>query len=192
MANADTLRQLRARVNESLAAYDLARSTRKRERSALAEAETALADALEAQKVTQLVAQTVQAQAHERISSIVTRCLTAIFDEPYQFKIIFEQKRGKTEARLVFLDGDKELDPLTASGGGVVDVAAFALRLSALLLSRPKLRRVMVLDEPFRFVSQEYLERVGAMILELQKELGIQFIIVTHHQQLQIGKVIRI
>lgn len=156
------------------------------------ETEDAVTDAEEAQRVAQIVAQAVQEQAHARIASVVSKCLEAVFDEPYEFKILFEQKRGRTEARLVFVRDDLEVDPLTASGGGVVDVAAFALRLACLLLSKPALRKVVILDEPFRFVSAEYRQRVRTMVESLAKDMEVQFIMVTHMNELKMGTTVEL
>lgn len=183
---------IRRRLDDCLAAYRQAKATYLAERDALNGAETALLDSEEAQKVLQLVAQTVQQQAHERIAGVVSRCLSAVFEDPYEFKVLFEQKRGKTEARLVFVSNGHEIDPMDASGGGVVDVAAFALRLSCLMLSRPPLRRVLIMDEPMKFVSERYRERVRQMLEGLSKELQVQMIFVTHMPQLRTGKVIEL
>lgn len=140
--------------------------------------------------ITQKVAQMTQEELEYRISSIVTAALESVFPEPYEFKVIFEIKRGKTEARLVFMDGENELDPLTASGGGVVDVASFALRLSAYMITSPKPQPTLILDEPFRFVSEEYQEKVADLLEELSEKMDVQFIIVTHENSLKRGNII--
>lgn len=147
------------------------------------------AAAVEAQKIVQAIAEAIQQEAHGRIAGVVSRCLAAVFEDPYEFRIVFEQSRGRTEARLVFARDGVEVNPIDSSGGGVVDVAAFALRLSCLMLSRPARRRVVVMDEPFRFVSKAYRPAVAMLLMQLAKELQVQFIIVTHFPELAIGKV---
>jgi DNA repair exonuclease SbcCD ATPase subunit len=184
--------QLRSVVDARLADLRAHERMLKEESTAWAQAEDAAVDAEEAQKVAQLVAQTVQQKAHDRIAGVVSKCLEAVFDEPYEFKINFEQKRGRTEASLVFVREGLSVDPLSASGGGVVDVAAFALRLSCLLLARPAVRRLVVLDEPFRFVSAEYRPRVRGMLEGLARDLGVQFVMVTHDEAYKTGKVIEL
>jgi len=161
-------------------------------RSAVIAGEAALDAADEAQQIVQLVAKTVQETAHDRIAGVVTRCLAAVFDEPYEFHVRFEQARGRTEARLVFSREGMEVNPIDASGGGVVDVAAFALRISCLMLTRPASRRVVILDEPFKFVSADRRDRVRAMLLGLAADLGVQFIVVTHIDELRCGRIIDI
>lgn len=182
----------RSRLNELLAEHATARTVYQQEKKAAIVSENHATDCEEAQRVVQLVAQTVQKQAHDKIAGVVSRCLEAVFDEPYEFQIHFEQKRGRTEARLVFVRDGNEVDPMTGSGGGVVDVAAFALRVACILLSKPQVRRVLIMDEPFRFVSACYRPRLRGMLEQLAKELGMQFIQVTHIEELKTGKVIEL
>lgn len=141
--------------------------------------------------VAQEVARLTQEELEYRISDIVTAALAAVFPDPYEFKLIFEIKRGKTEARPIFMRDGKGIDPLTAAGGGVVDVAAFALRLSCYLIMRDRPQPLFVLDEPFRFVSREYQVKVADLLEELAERLGVQFLIVTHEEELERGNVLR-
>lgn len=170
--------------------HNLARAQVKRSKQSIAVINEHLEHLSEAQQVLQQVAAGIQQKAHEQIASVVTRCLQAIFDEPYEFRIHFERKRGRTEARLAFYRGGHEIDPMTASGGGVVDVAAFASRLACLMLARPKVRRLLVLDEPFKFLSVEYRPRLRELLLSLAKEMGVQIVLVTHMPELEIGRVV--
>jgi len=146
----------------------------------------------DAQEILQLIAQAVQQKAHERISKVVSSCLSTVFDDPYEFHIVFERKRGRTEASLRFRRRGLDVDPLTASGGGMIDVAAFALRVACLMLHRPRLSKVVVLDEPFRFVSLQYQENVRSMLEGLAEDLGIQILQVTHNENLVAGSIIEL
>lgn len=148
--------------------------------------------AQDAQEILQRTAQAVQRLAHERIASVVSSCLSSVFDDPYEFKIEFERKRGRTEAVLQFTRHSMVVDPLSACGGGVVDVAAFALRVACLMLHRPRISKVVVLDEPFKFVSADYQPKVRTMLEKMSKELGLQIILVTHINELETGKIIQV
>lgn len=171
--------------------HDLATEEIRRMKVSLIDAENQLEHAKQGQELVQHVAQAVQQKAHEQIAAVVSRCLEAVFDEPYEFRIEFTRKRGRTEAELVFVRDDLSVQkPQDAVGGGVVDVAGFALRLACLVLTRPPLRRMMVLDEAFRFVSVEYLPRVRQLLEGLSEEMGVQFVQVTHIDALRCGKVI--
>jgi len=161
------------------------------ERNGLRQAKIRLRDTQDAQKVAQEAAEQIQQQVHQRIASIVNRCLQTIFDDPYEFQIRFEPKRGKTEAELVFIRDGRERRNV---GGGVVDVVAFALRLASLLLSNKTVASVEILDQPFGNVSKAngYLERVPEMLVMLAEEFGIQFVQVTHVDELKMGKIIEL
>lgn len=169
-------------VEESL--KDLEADTKKAQRK--------LESAQAAQCLLQSVSQLVQAKVHEKLSQVVSNCLSTVFDNPYTFTIVFERKRGKTEANLRFQRDGLDVDPLTASGGGMVDVAAFALRVACLLLHRPRLNRVVILDEAFKFVSAQYRDNVRAMLDGLAKDLDIQIIQVTHIQELETGSIVEL
>lgn len=140
--------------------------------------------------IVQQVSQEVQEQAHKRIAQVVTRCLQSVFQHPYEFKIIFERKRGRTEAKLLIKDGGHLYDPLYEKGGGLADIAALALRLSCLILSKPPLRPTIILDQPFGNVSAEFLPNVRTLLEELCEEFNIQFIMVNHIDKLMCGNVI--
>lgn len=185
------LKEYRNIVSRRVAKYEASVEVRRNTKRRLKKAKAALSDALKAQEIAQSIAATVQQRAHDRIAKVVSHCLESVFDEPYEFRIVFEKKRGRTQASLVFTRNGRDVDPMTACGGGVVDVAAFALRLSCLMLSKES-RRVMVLDEPFRFVSEEYIPKVRDMILRLSEEFKMQFILVTHIRGLEMGHVVRL
>ena len=146
----------------------------------------------EAQRILQTVAATVQQEAHSRIAGVVSRCLEYVFEDPYEFRIEFEEKRGRTEANLVFVRNGNVLDPLQASGGGAIDVASFALRLACLVLSRPALRRLLVLDEPFKNLSAAYRPKISSLLGALSAEMGVQILMVTHDPVFQVGKVVEL
>lgn len=176
------------------AKYALASSQTDSELKNVAKAKLDHTTALEAQGVLQAVAQKVQQHAHDKIASVVTRCLEAVYgEESYKFVIDFRRQRGKTEAVLQFIKDDLLLeDPVNEVGGGVLDVAAFALRVACLILCRPALRRTLWLDEPFRHLSKDLRPAARDLITTLAKEMRIQFVIVTHDPALRIGKVIEI
>jgi len=137
-----------------------------------------------AQAIVQTVGQKTQEQLEYHISDIVSLALSAIFDDPYEFKLDFVIKRGKTEGELWFVRNKEKIHPLTASGGGAVDVASFGLRIALWSLQLPRSRNVIVLDEPFRFLSSELQPKAGEMLKMVSEKLKLQFLIVTHNQDL--------
>ena len=121
-----------------------------------------------------------QQQLQFHISDMTSLALESVFAEPYELKVDFVQRRNKTECDLLFIREGIDIDPLTASGVGAVDVAAFALRLCAWSMNRPRTRNVQLLDEPFKHLKGiEDNRRVLKMVNELSKQLKIQVIMVS-------------
>jgi hypothetical protein len=190
-----TLNHLRDRANKYAPRYDYARRAVRTEKAALADARTEYKNVATAQGIVQATAQQIQQAAHDRIAAVVSECLRSVFETPYAFKILFERKRGRTEAVLQFVRGELEIDPLGAAGGGVIDVAAFALRVACLVLARPPLRRLLVLDEPFSHCKppEVLAPRICKMLEMLAEQFGIQFVLIPSiENHYRIGKVIEI
>lgn len=187
----------RKQVDSLLIRSRMATENADRERKALDKVKEEMGCVMEAQGIVQGIAQSLQQRAHDGIASVVTRCLQVVFDNPYEFRIRFDQKRGKTEAVMVFVrDGHEYDDPFNDVSGGVIDVAALALRLVCIALSRPPARRLLVLDEPFcnvRGLSNR--QRVRRMLLELAEKLEFQIILnidVDVYPEFRIGKVVEL
>lgn len=138
----------------------------------------------QAREVIREVGLKTQEQLQFHISDITSLALEAVFPNPYELKVEFVQRRNKTECDLYFVRDGNKIDPLTASGVGAVDVAAFALRIASWSMSKPHSRNTIILDEPFRFLSENYQEKASIMLKEISKKLEIQFIIVTHEEVL--------
>lgn len=188
-----TLKAFRDKINANLVLLKAAESEiaevnekidkEKRHKEALAEATTILRDLYEQ----------TQERFHGQIQQIVTYCLKEVFgEEAYEFRINFTQKRNQVEATLVFVRDGEEFDPLQAAGGGVLAVACFALRMAVLYLMRRDVRRIMILDEPFSQVSKEYREAMASLLERTAEEFGMQYIIITHSPEFEVGKVYRI
>lgn len=135
--------------------------------------------------IVQIVAQQTQNKIKYHISELVTLALSSIYDDPYEFSVKFEIERNSTVAKLIFLKNGEEMDPMQESGGGPVDVAALALKIAGWLIQKPKSTNTFVFDEPGRFISRDLTSKFGEMIKKISKELGIQFIIITHLTDLE-------
>lgn len=138
----------------------------------------------EAQKIAQDVALATQNKLRLAIEPIVASAMEIVFkDEAYGFKVEFDTKAGKSACTLKFTKNGYYYTPMASSGFGVVDVAAFALRLAIWNISNPKSRGVFILDEPFKHVSEDLQENVFTMVKTLSEKLGIQLIIVSHNKE---------
>ena len=139
----------------------------------------------DAQTFLQKVAQETQEHLKFKIEDIVNLALETCFPHEYSFRLNFNISRGKTEAELVFLSqsSDRPIDPMNASGGGVVDLTSFALRIASYALEQGN-DNVIILDEPFRFVSRDLVSRADEILKVLSEKLNLQIILVTHIPEL--------
>lgn len=142
--------------------------------------ERALKKHEKAKEVIREIGLKTQQQLQYHIGDITSLALESVFPNPYQLELEFIQRRNKTECDIYFSKDDKRTDPLSASGGGVVDIAAFALRIASWSLQKVRTRNLIILDEPMRFVSEDLMDKASAMLKEVSQKLNIQFIVITH------------
>lgn len=149
-------------------------------RSRATRARRSLRRAEQAREIIREVGLLTQQELEFHVSDLVTSALEAVFPEPYTFVVEFIRQRNKTECLLQLERDGEKFHPLTSAGGGVIDIVAFALRVVSWSISQPRPRNTIILDEPFRFVSTEYLSAAGEMLKEISDRLNIQIIMVTH------------
>lgn len=134
----------------------------------------------QAKEVLKIVGLDTQKQLQYHISDIASLALNSIFEDPYELVLEFLERRDKTECDIVFVKDGEKLDPMDSSGGGAVDIAAFALRIASWSMQNPHTRNTIVLDEPMKNLSAEYKEKGSEMLKQVSQKLGIQFIIINH------------
>ena len=137
-----------------------------------------------ANEIIKKVGLNTQKQLQYQISEIASLALEAIFPDPYTLEIEFVERRGKTECDLLFARKEEKIDPISASGGGAIDIAAFALRVASWSMSFPQPRNVLILDEPFRYLSIDLLPLAGMVLKQISQKLNLQIIMVTHSEEL--------
>lgn len=143
-----------------------------------------------ARSIIQIVAKNTQDNLRFHITGLGTMVLEAVFGKGMALDLTFEEKGGKTEAsiRFKYEGSNGSTDPLEADSGGASDLAAFALRCSLWSMNRPKLRPLLVLDEPFKNINdptREMHKKAAEMVKRISETLGIQFIIVTALPELE-------
>jgi predicted ATPase len=129
--------------------------------------------------ILQTAAKKTQKNLEQHLSEIVTNAFQYVFDDPYTFSPDFVERRNKTECDLWFTKGNKKkLRPRFAAGGGVIDIASFALRLAYWRLE--KSAPIFILDEPFKMLSKKHIPKAVALLNTLAEEFDLQMIINTH------------
>ncbi|MGI6113055.1 MAG: ATPase [Mahellales bacterium] len=127
-------------------------------------------------------------QSKVQIERLVTYCLQYIFGNDIKFEIEINEKSGRIEADF-FVETDYEgykirSQPQDTRGGGVIDIISLAIRLSMLQSYYPEIYGPIVLDEPAKHVSEEYIVNVSNFLSEISELLGRQVIMITHNLHL--------
>jgi ABC-type uncharacterized transport system ATPase subunit len=135
---------------------------------------------MKAREFFQHEADVVQKEIVTTVSNLVTMALADIFPDPYACVIETGIKRNATEAVVLFEKNGMQLEPKDSVGGGPIDVASFAGRVAFVHLSGD--RKVIIGDEPFKFVSRDLLDRCPEMLKTLTS-LGHQFILISHLEE---------
>ncbi len=129
-------------------------------------------------------AQAAQMRFGAIVAGVVTESLNSVYpDNPYEFKLEFRECAGKTVVdTLLYRDGEP-LDPMSSTGGGVWDVLAFALRVALLVLTAgDNTRKLLVLDEPFKFLHGAEKQRRAYETMEMVgRQFGLTVLCVRQH-----------
>lgn len=149
-------------------------------RAALEKTMNNLVDNKEKQEIARKSAKIVQDHLATKLSGIVTKSLSTVFEEPIEFVAQFVERRGVSECDLFLKIDGHEYDILNGQGGGVADVCSMCLQMAFIMLAQ--VSRVLIIDEPARHMDLAAQERFIAVLQELCKELNFAIIMVTHSQ----------
>lgn len=136
----------------------------------------------------QKTAEYARTQSKEHIEDLTTKCLQYVFERNMEFIIEFVERRNTIEADFYvssYFDGVPiKTKPELSHGGGVVDVLSLALRFAFLEQQEPKIDGPLLLDEPGKHVSSDYIFNLGEFIKQSGDMFGRQIIMVTHNTHL--------
>lgn len=128
-------------------------------------------------------------QSKRQIEDTVTKCLQFIFETDIEFIIELSESRSVPIAEFFVQSNYPEgysvkTKPEIARGGGVVDIISLALRIAFLQLNQPKLSGPLILDEPGKHVSNDYVFNLGEFLKKSSNLFDRQIIMVTHNPHL--------
>lgn len=132
------------------------------------------------------VQQVTKQKTKDSFERLVTYALRFIYSENYKFELDFGRRGNLSEINFNVKTPDfkESFNPLDTSGGGVLDILSLALRICLIELTRPKIEGTIILDEPFKHLSKEYLPKAEAFLEAITKKIGRQIILITHKQEL--------
>lgn len=129
-----------------------------------------------------------RSQAKTQIEALVTNCLQYIFENNIEFNIEIQELYGKPNAEFYVItkvdDTIIKTKPEQSRGGGVVDIISLALRIAFLQVHKPKIEGPLILDEPAKHVSEDYIFNVADFLKRTSEMFERQIIMVTHNQHL--------
>ncbi len=129
-----------------------------------------------------------RSQAKNQIESLVTNCIQYIFENNVEFEIEIEELYGKPSAEFYVItkaeDATIKTKPEQSRGGGVVDIISLALRIAFLQAHKPKIEGPLILDEPAKHVSEDYIFNVADFLKRTSEMFERQIIMVTHNNHL--------
>lgn len=181
----DRMRNIQSLVDQRKGKRDLLKEQIIMKRKEIKETKEKHQITKKAHVIIQRVAKDTQEQLQYRLSNLASLAMESVFNNPYKINIHFVERRGKTEVDVMFERDGQEVEPVFATGGGAIDVAAFALQMSIMCLITPKVRNTLILDEPLKWLKGNDLPDKGSqMIKSISEKLGIQIISVSHSPEI--------
>jgi len=127
-------------------------------------------------------------QIKQQIEMLVTHCLQFVFGPNLEFVIELDEVRGKSSAEFYVVSTYDDIKiktkPQDARGGGIVDVISLALRIAVIQSTDMYKDGPIILDEPAKHVSSEFINNVAQFLKQISSVFHRQIIMVTHNQYL--------
>jgi DNA repair exonuclease SbcCD ATPase subunit len=173
------VQELESRLTKLVARKESLEGEAERARERLAHLDKRMEAIAEATGHIRKVASEMQNRVQVLVTQTVQDLIGRTFPESgYIFRMNLKETRGQVSLEFGLERDGETIDPTDACGGGVVDVISIGLRCSLLLLSgAPK---VLILDEPFKFLSKNLRAPVAELLQDLGKRYGVQTIMVSH------------
>lgn len=159
-------------IEQYTEAYNTAVEKSKAQEERLAVIESAV-------KVIQSIATELQTSVKDKIVSTVQAAIDDTFPN-VKFNMELTSKRNQTELDIYVTDEEGNRQAiLDGCGGGLKDVISFALRVAVWSLDKDS-APVIMLDEPFKFMSEGHRNQGAELLHTLSHNLGVQFVVVSH------------
>jgi len=127
-------------------------------------------------------------QSKTQMEYLVSQCLQYIFDPSMEFRIELVEKANRIEGEFYVVSKINNSEivtrPQDSRGGGVVDVISLALRIAMMEIHDPKIDGPIILDEPAKHVSEDFIANVAEFLKQISTLFNRQIIMVTHNNHL--------
>jgi DNA repair exonuclease SbcCD ATPase subunit len=136
----------------------------------------------------QLSAEHARMQAKQQLETLVTNALKYVFGPSFRFEIELSEHGGNPTADFYVVsewDGQSVKNkPQDARGGGIVDIVSLALRIALIETIKPRLEGPIILDEPGKHVSEDFIVPMIEFLKSVAEMFDRQIILVTHNVHL--------
>ncbi|MBU4532838.1 MAG: AAA family ATPase [Eubacteriales bacterium] len=132
--------------------------------------------------------QSVRFRAKEELECFVTTALRYTFESDLDFVVLYDPESELAGAEFFIRSqgkGDRLLfAPVAAYGSGISEFTALALRMAFMVSAYPPLPGPLVLDDPVRSLSDQYVPNVGRFLKSIADSFDLQIILLTYEQHL--------
>ena len=137
-------------------------------------------------EVLDIAQQNVRKLIKDGFEGVVTNALQTVFGEEFGFELEFGRRGNLQEVDFKVINSSLQNshDPQNVTAGGEIDVIALALKVVILELYQKVNKSPFISDEPFKFVSPDYVELAGGFLQVLNEKMRRQVIMVTHKRSL--------
>jgi ATPase involved in DNA repair-like protein len=127
-----------------------------------------------------------QQAEHESTIGVYEKLLTALIEDTLdnnrKIKMNLAIERGMPALEIYSEKEEGKLEDIYSSNGGSINnIVSVGLR--AISLIRSKKRRLLILDESDCWLKGDYIPKFGAVIQQLSERLGIQIVMISHHNE---------
>lgn len=130
------------------------------------------------------MSKTLREETIKRLEEIITNALQHVLQEDISFKI--DMPSDKPEAYFSVINNYDGVvvqnEPEDSRGGGIIDTISVALRLA--LAELFQIKGPLILDEPAKQLSEEYIDNFASFLRLISSEFNRQIIMITHNTTL--------
>jgi len=132
------------------------------------------------------LSKTQRDSAKLRLEELATEALQYSMNDTRRVEIRINDTLKRQQAYVWLVDDvtGHETDPYEDNGGGVIDILGIGLLIISLQSAEPPIDGPVLIDEPFKMVSEEFIPALANFIRKISDDFGRQIIVVTHNKYL--------
>lgn len=180
------LNNLKTRYTKDKATYDLYAKQKKEKEKELAETQKEQEDLLIMKEILEKSSEEARKNGKKILVETASSALQMVMGDNLKVDIVLGQRTGVPTADLEIVseyNGQENRISPHDDGGGIRDLVSLSTFLATGFLVGNNNKAPYFLDEPTKFVSEEYAEKTAHAIKEIIDYSGKQAIIVTHEKR---------